>query len=201
MAENKKSFVAYCDWGEIFENLEDKQAGKLAKHMFDYVRDLSPKSDKLTELLFITIKQSLKRDLRKYEVYKEKQKANGKKGGRPKAKETQITQAFISKPKKADNVNVNDNDINTIVLNTESIDKWILELKTQTQFLDGLYMTHKLRQNTLGKIAMLFKEHLKMHPKNHENFIDFRNHFGTWVGFKIKKGELGEYLKHQKGEL
>ena len=62
-------------------------------------------------------------------------------------------------------------------------------------------MTHKLRQNTLGKIAMLFKEHLKMHPKNHENFIDFRNHFGTWVGFKIKKGELGEYLKHQKGEL
>ena len=201
MAENKKSFVAYCDWGEIFENLEDKQAGKLAKHMFDYVRDLSPKSDKLTELLFITIKQSLKRDLRKYEVYKEKQKANGKKGGRPKAKETQITQAFISKPKKADNVNVNVNDINTNVLNVGQIDNWILELKTQTQFLEGLYMTYKLRQNTLGKIALVFKEHLKMFPEPHKDFIEFRNHFKSWIGFKIKKGELGEYLKHQKGEL
>ena len=88
-----------------------------------------------------------------------------------------------------------------IELNIGNIDKWILELKTQKQFLDGLYITYKLRQNTLGKIALLFKEHLKIHPKNHDNFIDFRNHFGTWIGFKIKKGELGEYLKHQKGEL
>ena len=89
----------------------------------------------------------------------------------------------------------------TIVLNTEKIEKWILELKNETQFLDGLYMTHKLRPKTIGRIALLFKEHLKMHPKNHKNFIEFRNHFGTWVGFKIKKGELGEHLKHQKGEL
>ena len=56
MAENKKSFVAYTDWGEVFDNLEDDQAGKLVKHLFNYVRDLDPKADKLTELLFISIK-------------------------------------------------------------------------------------------------------------------------------------------------
>ena len=52
-------------------------------------------------------KKALKRDLRKYESYIDKQKSNGKKGGRPK---TQKTQAFLEKPKKADSVNVNDND-------------------------------------------------------------------------------------------
>jgi hypothetical protein len=201
MAENKKSFVFYTEWIEIFDSLTNEESGRLIKHIFEYVNDKNPiTDDKLINLCFIPIRQSLKRDLKKWENYIEKQKANGKKGGRPK---TQKTQAFLEKPKKADNVNVNVNvnDINTIVLNIEKIDSWILELKTQKQFLDGLYMTHKLKQNTLGKIALLFKEHLKMHPKNHDNFIDFRNHFGTWIGFKIKKGELGEYLKHQKGEL
>ena len=111
MAEDKKSFIAYCDWGEIFDELEDAEAGKLVKHLFKYVRDENPEaSDKLTKMMFIQIKQSLKRDLVKYDKYKVKQSLNGKKGGRPKkAKESQITQPFIEKPKKADSVNVSVN--------------------------------------------------------------------------------------------
>lgn len=117
MAENKKSFIAYCDWQETFEELSDEEAGKLVKHLFNYVNDKNPEaSDKLTKMCFIPIKQSLKRDLKKYENYIEKQKINGSKGGRPKkAKETEKTQAFLEKPKKADSVsvsgNVNDNNI------------------------------------------------------------------------------------------
>jgi len=198
MAENKKSFQLYTEWIETFSELTDAKAGKLIKHIFDYVNDKNPETDdEIIKLLFIPIKQQLKRDLKKWESRSLQNSKNAKIRWDAKSCERIITDA-----KNADKVEVEDKvKDNTIVLKTESIDKWILELKTQTQFLDGLYMTHKLRQNTLGKIAMLFKEHLKMHPKNHENFIDFRNHFGTWVGFKIKKGELGEYLKHQKGEL
>jgi hypothetical protein len=44
MAENKKAFVAYCDWLESFEELTDEEAGKLAKHLFRYVNDLKPGS-------------------------------------------------------------------------------------------------------------------------------------------------------------
>lgn len=107
MAEDKNSFIAYCEWGEIFEALSDEEAGKLVKHLFQYVNDKNPKAkDKTTELLFISIKQALKRDLIKYTKYIDKQRINGKKGGRPK---TQKTQPFFEKPKKADNVNVNDN--------------------------------------------------------------------------------------------
>ena len=60
-------------------------------------------------MCFIPIKQSLKRDLKKYENRAERSRENGKKGGRPK---TQKTQQVFSKPRKPDSVSdsVNDND-------------------------------------------------------------------------------------------
>jgi len=88
-----------------------------------------------------------------------------------------------------------------VLLSIKQIDNYILELKSQHQFLDALYMTYKFKPKTIGKIANLFKEHLKMFPKQHETFLDFRNHFKSWIGFETKKGNLGEFLKHQKGEL
>ena len=106
MAKDKKSIIVYADWQEQFDSLTDEEAGKLIKHFFSYVNDENPTSDRLTELMFIPLKKALKRDLRKYESYIDKQKSNGKKGGRPK---TQKTQPFLEKPKKADSVNDNDN--------------------------------------------------------------------------------------------
>ena len=109
MAKDKKSFVAYCDWLESFEELTDEEAGRLAKHLFRYVNDLNPEApDKITKMCFIPIKQSLKRDLVKYEERADRARENGAKGGRPK---TQKTQSVISEPKKPDSVNVSVNDI------------------------------------------------------------------------------------------
>lgn len=68
MANGKKSIIVYADWIELFDTLTDDEAGKLIKHFFKYVNDLSPVApDRLTELSFIPIKQSLKRDLAKWE--------------------------------------------------------------------------------------------------------------------------------------
>lgn len=115
MAKDKKSFILYCDQQGVFNMLPDEQAGKLIKHIFAYVNDEDPESeDLLLTIAFESIKTQLKRDLKKYENYIDKQKENGRKGGRPKTQpffdETQKTQAFFQKPKKADNVNVNVND-------------------------------------------------------------------------------------------
>jgi len=108
MAVNKKSFVAYCDWIESFEELSDEEAGRLVKHLFRYVNDLYPEDpDRLTKMCFIPIKQSLKRDLKKYENRAERSRENGKKGGRPK---TQKTQQVFSKPRKPDSVSVSVSD-------------------------------------------------------------------------------------------
>ena len=102
MAENKKSFILYCDQQGIFNQLPDEIAGRLIKHIFAYVNDESPTTDELIiNIAFEPIKQQLKRDLQKYQQLGDKQRDNGAKGGRPKkANQTQETQAFISKPKK-----------------------------------------------------------------------------------------------------
>ena len=114
MAKDKKSFILYTDQSGVFNQLPDEIAGKLIKHIFAYVNDENPISeDLIINIAFEPIKQSLKRDLKRYEEYVDKQSVNGAKGGRPKkATETQITQPFFEKPKKADSVsdsvNVND---------------------------------------------------------------------------------------------
>lgn len=114
MAEGKKSFIMYCDQRGIFDKLPDEYAGKLIKHIFAYVHDENPETDDLVlTMAFEGIKTALKRDLEKYREFVEKQRLNGKSGGRPKkANETQETQAFLEKPKKADNDSdsVSDND-------------------------------------------------------------------------------------------
>jgi len=68
MAEGKSSFVMYSDWISVFDKLKDQEAGVLIKHIFAYVNDLDPEpKDRLTEIAFEPIKQTLKRDLRKWE--------------------------------------------------------------------------------------------------------------------------------------
>lgn len=105
MAENKKSFILYSDFREVFNELSDQDAGQLIKHIFQYVNDENPETkNPIVKISFIPIKLALKRDLKKWDGYIEKQRVNGAKGGRP--KETQITQALNGKPKKADSVNV-----------------------------------------------------------------------------------------------
>jgi hypothetical protein len=128
MAENKKSFILYCDQQGIFNQLPDEIAGRLIKHIFAYVNDESPTTDELIiNIAFEPIKQQLKRDLQKYQQFVDKQRDNGAKGGRPKkANETQETQAFISKPKKADNVNDNVNVNVTANVNEIKRDKSLM---------------------------------------------------------------------------
>ena len=81
MADNKKSFLLYCDLIHTVQKLSDEQAGKLFKHVLEYVNDLNPTTeDLLTEVCFEPIKQNLKRDLRKYEEIRKKKSEAGKKG-------------------------------------------------------------------------------------------------------------------------
>ena len=81
MAENKKSFLLYCDLIHTVQKLNDEQAGKLFKHVLEYVNDFNPVTeDIITDLCFEPIKQNLKRDLRKYESTCEKRSEAGKKG-------------------------------------------------------------------------------------------------------------------------
>lgn len=69
MAENKKSFIAYCDWDKILEMLSDEEVGRLTRHLFAYVNDRNPAlEERILKVAFEPIKLQLKRDLSKYEA-------------------------------------------------------------------------------------------------------------------------------------
>jgi hypothetical protein len=80
MATDKKSFLLYCDLIHTVEQLTDEQAGDLFKHILRYVNDQEPQTDNvITRIAFEPIKQSLKRDLQKYEDIRKRNQDNARK--------------------------------------------------------------------------------------------------------------------------
>lgn len=78
MAKDKKSFLLYVDTIHTVNKLTDEQAGQLFKHVLAYVNDLNPEvPNTIIDLVFEPIKQSLKRDLVKYEGIREKKRLAG----------------------------------------------------------------------------------------------------------------------------
>lgn len=113
MADNKKSFILYCDQKGVWDKLNDEQAGKLIKHIIAYVNDENPKADDfITELAFEPIKQHLKRDLKKWEKQYEQRVEAGKKSAEArKRNSTAVNERSIS---STDNVNVNGSVSDTV---------------------------------------------------------------------------------------
>jgi hypothetical protein len=93
MAKEKNGFVLYCDVIHTAEKLTDEQAGKLFKHILRDVNDQNPECDFVTEIAFEPIKQTLKRDLVKYENKRAQNKANAEKRWNATASERMPTDA------------------------------------------------------------------------------------------------------------
>jgi hypothetical protein len=80
MATEKNSFLLYCDIIHTVEKLKDVDAGALLKHILRYVNDQEPVTDNpIVEIAFEPIRQSLKRDLIKYENIRTRNSENAKK--------------------------------------------------------------------------------------------------------------------------
>lgn len=131
MAEGKNSFVLYRDQKEVFEALNDVQAGKLIKHIFRYVTDENPTTDDaIVGAVFIGIQQALKRDLKKWETKQEQRKRAGEESARKrkeaakllsKNKKNQRSLTTVDDRQHPSTVNVNDNDNDNVnVLSKES---------------------------------------------------------------------------------
>lgn len=81
MAENKKSFVLYCDLITSISHLTNEEKGILFQHLLEYVNDMNPVlEDRLLLTAWKPIEVQLKRDLTKFEERKEKLSEYGKKG-------------------------------------------------------------------------------------------------------------------------
>lgn len=106
----RKSFILHIDSLQILEGLTDEQSGQLFRKIYEYNKENKPKETQKTQsvisvidLVFIPFKLQFDRDLEKYERVCERNKNNGKLGGRPKNENPK-------KPKKADSDNDSDSD-------------------------------------------------------------------------------------------
>ena len=93
MADNKKGFVLYADQNALFKMLTDEQAGRLIKHIFEYVNDKKPETeDLIINVAFEPIKTQLKRDLQKYEQIKAVKQKAGRKSAELRAKARELNE-------------------------------------------------------------------------------------------------------------
>lgn len=76
--KDKKGFLLYADLLHVVEKLSATEAGVLFLHLLQYVNDLHPDApDRLTEIIFEPIKQTLKRDLTKWSGELERKSESG----------------------------------------------------------------------------------------------------------------------------
>ena len=107
----KKSFILHLDSLDVFDDLNNQEAGELIKTIIKYQRlkhdgmsfDLSEIDNTLIRVAFKPFKAQFDRDYEKYLSIVERNKLNGKNGGRP--QKTEETNAFSEKQTKAKKAN------------------------------------------------------------------------------------------------
>jgi hypothetical protein len=114
----KNSFIMYLDSLDVLDELTDDQAGKLFKAIRKIQKgEPNPELDFGLKMALLPFKIQFERDNKKYNAICERNRNNGKKGGRPKNPEnpvgyleTQKTQTNPDKPKKADSDSDSDSE-------------------------------------------------------------------------------------------
>lgn len=124
MADEKKSFIGYCDWLQLVEDLEDAEAGKIFLWLLKYVNSTSENNppypgEKHLKIICKVFQKQLYEDFIKWKDERERRSEAGRKGGLAKSSNTKQCQAEPSRAKQYlaneadnvnDNVNVNVND-------------------------------------------------------------------------------------------
>ena len=211
MADNKKSFVLYCDLIHTIEKLPDDKAGLLLKHLLRYVNDQNPVTDDLiVDITFEPIKHQLKRDLVKYEGKKEqwseagKASAEARKLKKINESERTLTDvknvATVSTVTVTDSVNVTDtvND-NDIYLKRENLTEFVLDdLENSTH----LELVCKRTSLTLDQVKSKINDFKQIASVEYPKPIDLINHFIRWLKINKDNGNINKkhyYLSSPHG--
>jgi len=205
MAQNKKSFVLYCDLIDNIDHLTNEEKGILFNHLLEYVNDKNPVlEDRVLISVWKPIQRQLKRDLKKFEEVKIKRSEAGKESARlralkkeqqPLTKSTSVESVQQGSTNSTVNDNVNVNVINNKrdedeIFTNEYLSKYKIycsELVKDTAFLESINRIHKISMDkevcmlTIVKYLKLFLEHINISKEKHENKGKFNTHFSNWL--------------------
>lgn len=131
----KKSFIFYYDWWDIFEPLSDEQKGVLISKIFSYVKEGEETDidDLALKISFNVIRNTINRDVEKYEKICIERTKNAKKGAlkrwgndenetnneiaekeKSKVNMPNAAKCYQMVPNDTDNDNDNDNDTDNV---------------------------------------------------------------------------------------
>ena len=193
MAENKKSFVLYCDLIKSIEHLTNEEKGILFNHLLEYVNDRNPiLEDRLILTAWKPIELQLKRDLIKFEEVKSKRSDAGKESARLRAlKNTQQNStnstSVESVQHSSTNSTVNDTDTDNVNenVNDTSFIKKEFDFSTlkNTTWSEKFCITKKISVEKFNTIFDKFIDNIKLKGQ-HLDYKDpekeVKNHFVNW---------------------
>jgi len=198
----RKQFAFYRSYYDVFNELPKEDKLKFIEALFDkQFLDIDPINlTGMVKFAYISQMDSIERQVKGYQD-KTKVILNPKKGVKntpsqgvklpPRQQEKEE-----EKEEEKDNTTTKEAEVDFF-----KVDGWIKEIGKSDIFLEGLYRTHKLYKGSISELLNNFKEHLKIYPKLHNNFSDFKKHFASWLNIKSNKKELGKYQKQSKGQL
>ena len=184
MAQGKKSFIIYTDSRGMVNKLSNERAGILFKTIFSYCDDENPIcEDEVVDMAFEHFKNILKRDLKKYENIIDRNRQNGKKGGRPQNQNNPVGLLGIEnnpkEPKKADNDTVN------VTVNVNDI--YYKELLVSESWIE---VNAKNNRTTTLKVKVYltkFNNNLIAQGEKKNNKREYQSHFARWLPLEIAK--------------
>lgn len=202
MAANKRGVIVYSDWIEKFEELEDDEAGRLIKHFFRYINDLNPEyPDRTTKLMFIDIKNTLKRDLGKWEEKSPQRIEKARIAGLASAEarklkkelnSTNELQAELNPTKSTVSVSVSVSDTVSVSESEKEISNSSFKdtLEKNENWKNEISTEFKMSSEEVVKKLNDFYKHLSTSFKDHPSLHEFVKHFKNWLPVnKAKNGK------------
>lgn len=212
MAENKKSFILYCDIIHTVKKLPKEKQADLFMTILEYVNDLNPNPDDIIiEIAFEPIKHQLKRDLKRYEQKQAQRIEAGKRSAElRKEKEIQRSLTDVDGIQHAstvnvtvnDNVNGNDNvTVNGNVLHkcnerenilppenknfyikTEDMESYMI---SDTKWFDVICMQNNWTEQQAKHQIHEFIKKLRAENVLEKHKNDCFSHFSNWINQKL----------------
>ena len=97
---SRKSFILHKDTLSILDQMDDKERGELFYAIYKYQIGEEVEMSKMISFAFHGFRQQFERDAETYAKQSERNKANGKKGGRPKATKSEENQTEAKESEK-----------------------------------------------------------------------------------------------------
>lgn len=193
----KKSFILYHDQKEIIDELDNEQAGKLFKAIYEYNVNKKNTLDGVLKLVFISFKKTFDRDEQKWEDITSKRSEAGKKhkGNQyTRKKETEIGTNGTSVPKMEQNgtngtvsVSVSDS-VNVSDSVSVSVNNITPPTDTDTIFDFCFPLFENYEKTQLEKSCKKFFNYYQ--ERQWKTVRDWKNKLIMWLEDDIEKGKI-----------